>query len=184
MGKRLSIACVVCGLSLLVVLQTAGTLQVGKGYLTKVGPAALRFQTVRAPTLLNLPPLPSEPRDAAVTAVPAAPKESFGLVQSSASAEIPARFFMPSSLWLSQFGGAPPAATPELPETNAATAPDQTDFAPPASDLLIFTPEMLVDYFKPVLAGTNATNVMVLVPMGFTPPFPAAPGSSATYRTP
>ena len=101
----------------------------------------------------------------------------------SAPADIPARFFMPSTLWLNQFSGSSNPQAAVLADTNAP--PNAMDWASPASDLLVVTPEMLFDYFRSVPAGTNAANVMVLVPMDFTPAFPpGAPSSSATYRTP
>jgi hypothetical protein len=55
----------------------------------------------------------------------------------------------------------------------------------PASDLLVITPQMLVDYFKPGQSPTNAANVSVLVPVGFTPAIPATtPASDAADATP
>jgi hypothetical protein len=63
--------------------------------------------------------------------------------------------------------------------TNSPAAPA------PASDLLIITPQMLVDYFKPGQSPTNAANASVLEPVGFTPAIPSAPpASDAAFATP
>jgi hypothetical protein len=51
--------------------------------------------------------------------------------------------------------------------------------------LLVVTPEMLVDYFKPNNNATNAANIHVLAPVNFTPPASASmPSSQAIYRSP
>lgn len=70
-----------------------------------------------------------------------------------------------------------PPSTPASPEIATAAS---------ASDLLVVTPQMLVDYFKPSRATTNSAGTAIFVPLGFTPPAPMAvtpPSSSATYRT-
>lgn len=54
-----------------------------------------------------------------------------------------------------------------------------------ANDLLVVTPEMLVDYFKPNQTNgtvTNTDDVRVLAPVDFTPPTSvASPSSKAIY---
>ena len=97
-----------------------------------------------------------------------------------------------------------PSETPTIPDSNVVTPPlvvepvsipvalppenlstNSMVQTHPANNLLVVTPEMLVDYFKPNNKATNATNVRVLVPVNFTPPASASiPSSQATYRTP
>jgi len=57
---------------------------------------------------------------------------------------------------------------------------------PAASDMLVVSPQMLTEFFKPVAEGTNAVGTVVVpvgVPIGFTPPS-AKPSSRATYHSP
>jgi hypothetical protein len=73
------------------------------------------------------------------------------------------------------------ASIPSLPENLSTNLTAETR---PANDLLVVTPEMLVDYFKPGGDATNQTNVRVLAPVGFTPPPSAAsPSSQAIYQS-
>ena len=56
--------------------------------------------------------------------------------------------------------------------------------SPAASDMLVVSPQMLTEYFKPGPDGTNsATTVILPVAVGFTPPS-AKPTSRATYNSP
>ncbi|MBI5385973.1 MAG: hypothetical protein HZA90_14945 [Verrucomicrobia bacterium] len=49
---------------------------------------------------------------------------------------------------------------------------------------VVVTPQMLLNYFRPGPAGTNA-GVSALVPLPFVPPTPRMlPSSSATYKSP
>ena len=77
-----------------------------------------------------------------------------------------------------------PAKTPvPLPTENLST--NSTVQTRSANEMLMVTPEMLVDYFKPNNNATNAANVHVLVPVNFTPPASASmPSSQAIYRNP
>jgi hypothetical protein len=77
-----------------------------------------------------------------------------------------------------------PAKTPvPLPTENLST--NSTVQAKSANELLLVTPEMLVDYFKPNHNATNAANVRVLAPVNFTPPASASmPSSQASYISP
>ncbi|MGO8766844.1 MAG: hypothetical protein ACLQSR_17135 [Limisphaerales bacterium] len=74
-----------------------------------------------------------------------------------------------------------PASTTSSPEnlSTNAIAP-----ASSANDLLVVTPEMLVDYFKQNGGSTNSNNVRVAAPVDFTPPPPASnPSSQAIYQS-
>lgn len=97
-----------------------------------------------------------------------------------------------------------PSVTSTIPVNNVAAPqpviePANTPVPPPsenlatnsvvqtrsANDLLVVTPEMLVDYFKPNHNATNAANVRVLAPVDFTPPASGSiPSSQAIYRSP
>lgn len=53
----------------------------------------------------------------------------------------------------------------------------------PASDLLTVTPQMFIEYLKPV-SETNQTEIVVPADVQFTPPTPDVPaGSRAIYKT-
>ena len=57
----------------------------------------------------------------------------------------------------------------------------------PASEMLFVTPQMLVEFFKPLPGSTNAGPVRVIVPVdiGFQPPLgQPTPSSQAIYRSP
>ncbi|HZL42456.1 MAG TPA: hypothetical protein VFD66_04175 [Verrucomicrobiae bacterium] len=101
---------------------------------------------------------------------------------SGSSTGIPAELLAPYAMWWSRFAGtnsveSMPAGNPGFP-TNSFVG------IPPASDLLPVSPEMLVEYFKPVQGPTNSASATVMVPLGFTPAAPPARGSSAVYRSP
>jgi hypothetical protein len=56
--------------------------------------------------------------------------------------------------------------------------------SPAANDLLVITPQMLVEYFKPMSGTTNGSGAAVIVPVTFTPATPTAqPSSKAIYKT-
>jgi hypothetical protein len=77
-----------------------------------------------------------------------------------------------------------PAATSN-PALSTTTDPQiSSNPKPPASDLLVVSPQMLTEYFKPVGEGTNSQGTVVVpVPVGFTPPS-VTPPSRATYNRP
>lgn len=79
-----------------------------------------------------------------------------------------------------------------LPDPLPGSAPSAstgatTNTVGPASEMLIVTPQMLVDFFKPLPGLSNAAPVRVIVPVdiGFQPPLvQPAPSSQAIYRSP
>ena len=81
--------------------------------------------------------------------------------------------------------------SPTVPPTHTGihTTTDPQDSSAPtpsASDMLVVSPQMLTEYFKPVADGTNSAGTVVVpvtVPVGFTPPS-ATPPSRATYHSP
>ena len=54
-----------------------------------------------------------------------------------------------------------------------------------ANDMLVVTPQMLINYFKPGVMSTNSANTTVVVPVGFRPPGSTPPpASQAIYKSP
>lgn len=169
------------GFALATALGLATTNAQVSGYLAKGGPAALRFQTVHPQNLSILPPLPK----------PDVKVDRTSPAKNTATAQPPLiSVSNPGPVWTPPFAN--PVAT--VPNTLAAYSllPPQnfgvTNPAAPgstANDLLNITPQMLVEYFRPVNGAPNSAGVSVYVPVPFTPATPAAPGpsSSATYRT-
>jgi hypothetical protein len=136
-------------------------------YLQQIGPTPLRFSLATASLSFVLPP-------SLTTA--AAPTNS-----PSSSAKVTSK-------------GTDGLVGPHVPNsgstnafvTSATSAPSPDDSAPSASasDMLVVSPQMLTEYFKPDPIGTNsASTVVVPVPVGFTPPS-VKPASQATYRSP
>ncbi len=164
------------------------------GYLPRTGPVPLRFESeATPPPPLVLPPLLMEdapPAPVVESAAVTPPPENLGpapLPTPPSAGETNSIVATPetpptdaSAATLDQlFGGAKsnPAALPEptpSPATQATTA----------SEMLVVTPQMLIEYFKPQAAGTpQAAGVSAFVPVGFAPPTSGtAPASQATYR--
>jgi hypothetical protein len=139
----------------------------GGAYLPLAGPPPLRFETaMRHGKIFSwIPPVPP----------PAA------AVETNLPPEI-------STIPVNKAVSPPPAnesngvSAPLPPENLSTNSAPQTRSA---NDLLVVTPEMLVDYFKPNNAATNSTNVRVLAPVNFTPPASAStPSSQAIYLSP
>jgi hypothetical protein len=151
-----------------------------EGYLAKVGPTPLRFQALRVEGAIPLPPLPVEPEIRADNAESAqsAGNEAVG----SSSTKIPAELLAPYAMWWSRFAGTNNAES--IPSGNPGFLSNSIVGVPPASDLLPVSPEMLVEYFKPVQGPTNSASATVMVPLDFTPAAPPTRGSSAIYRSP
>jgi len=189
MGNSNSTSWVPSGIALAVAggIGVAGALWAkGESYLPKAGPPPLRYQASRAANPPSLPPLPSEDSKPADRDHPEAAPVSLAPFRNPESTRLPAELF-PSGLWLSQLAapgsrlGSP--GVPESIEEMSHVAASAT-----ASDLLGVSPEMLIDYFKPVPAGpasTNAPPAVIVVPVQFMPATPpASPGSTATYHAP
>jgi hypothetical protein len=147
------------------VLSAAQSTHGHSAYLQQIGPPPLRFAIGAAMFSFNLP---LELRDR---------------VSPTNSTEIAAT--KPASTATNSLALA--TASPS-PSTNAFTIPplpeprDTTLPVPTASDMLVISPQMLTEYFKPGPDGTNSPNtVIVPVPVGFTPPL-ATPSSKATYK--
>jgi hypothetical protein len=145
-----------------------GPLAWGAAYLPLVGPPPLRFEraTAGAKTISWTPPALAPQTVAVETNSP------------SITYSIPANNVVQTPPEIK------PVSVPvPLPPENLST--NSTDQTRSANDLLVVTPEMLVDYFKPNNNATNANDVRVLVPVNFTPPASASiPSSQAIYRSP
>jgi len=140
-------------------------------YLKQTGPSALRFSIATAvPMSFALPAALVEPqKHTNATEIVTAATTS---AQTNAPAEV---------LTSSPATNAQPAFSgPEAPGKPAPTTP--------ASEMLVVSPQMLTEFFKPVADGTNSANTVIVpvttpVPVGFTPPL-VKPSSRATYNTP
>ena len=154
------------------------------GYLTSVGPAPFRFESP-PPEQENtiLPPLSTIGNDT-------------GSDQASSHA-----FFSPIVIQTPDITRVGPALSHYL-SPYCLTTGDSTDWqdvmtyevghssettrasSPSANDLLVVTPQMLVNYFKPS-KSTNGPGTSVFLPVGFNPsanPTPP-PSSQATYQS-
>lgn len=183
MGTRTSTRWILVGIALIASSRIAGSSGAnGDGYLPRVGPTPLRYYIVRASEPLALPPMASEDGVPGDVPAPLSTGGDFTPFRRSAFVGSPNDSSWPSPLWLSRFAGWNGLDSP--PPFGAAVVTNATFVPFPASDLLAMTPDMLADYFKPVQFPTNTANVMILVPVGFTPATPAASGSTATYKSP
>jgi hypothetical protein len=144
------------------------------GYLALLGPAPLRFQETPPPALhVALPPLAMTNEVPREVSPPAAPPVPCPAAPPADTAVDPFEWS-----WLStdpsEAPGTAPAAAPDL-----WPAPPEP---PPATAPTLITPQMLLEYFQPLRAGTNGPATLS-VPVQFYPPTPLpAPSSRATYR--
>jgi len=140
-------------------------------YLTQIGPSPLRFSVASAiPASFVLPAALVEPKkttnntEIAVSLTNSTPTNTVAAVPTSTPTP----------------NAQPSVSSPESPAKPAPT--------PSASEMLVVSPQMLTEYFKPVADGTNSQSTVIVpvttpVPVGFTPPS-AKPPSRATYNTP
>ena len=155
------------GIALAVLLSLVCQPASGGAYLPSIGPARLRFEAAAIPEKVFswVSPVADKPAAAAGTNRPpeisVAPTKTDGAI----------------TLIDSKTG----ETVPSLPENLSTILTKETHSA---NDMLVVTPEMLVDYFKPGADATNQTNVRVVAPVGFMPPPSAAsPSSQAIYRS-
>jgi hypothetical protein len=141
-------------------------------YLTQTGPPPLRFALTMANWApFTLPPSLSE-HHAATNATEIATNK-VDVSETNAFA-----FYRPSLPVVTN--------TPNVSTTITATAesPNEPALTPSASDMLVVSPQMLTEYFKPGPDGTNSgsgSGLILPVAVGFTPPS-AKPSSQATYK--
>lgn len=136
-------------------------------YLPASGPSPLRFEVAMARTFRFPAPKPVVTK----TNAPAAPVETSTEVPSPVAPVEP----VPAQVETAEVQPLP-IGDPVEPLNQRASAP--------ASDMLMVTPQMLVEYLKPTPGVTNS-NVSVLVPFTFKPPLEKTPtpSSRATYKT-
>jgi hypothetical protein len=142
-------------------------------YLPRVGPAPLRFQKPRLAKPLALPPLARD------DGLPEGSAKTSSIANSALT--IDPNFFPNISLQPTQFSGAP-LKTVNGDSTHSASGNSVTNSpgGTTANDLLIVSPQMLLDYFRPI---DGWTNTAVVAPVPFMPAIPAPPSSSALYKT-
>jgi hypothetical protein len=142
----------------------------GGAYLPLIGPPPLRFQMAlhQKNKFVWTSPAVNQPAITALTG----PQAVISTNLSVNVASVPPPNTQPNVVV--------PSQTENL-FTNSTVQPKQ------ANELLVVTPEMLVDYFKPNSADGTATNsntVRVLAPVNFTPPASASiPSSQAVYQS-
>ena len=154
---------------LLASMALMGPLALGAGYLPLVGPPPLRFEKVAEPRIFSWAPAVLVP--VASTPPPVAVETNFQPVTST----VPANNVISSPAPIEP-ASVPPRSPPENLSTNSMVQ------SRPANDLLVVTPEMLVDYFKPNRDAAKVADVHVLAPVNFTPPASVSnPSSQAIY---
>lgn len=141
-----------------------GASAAGPGYLPTVGPPALRFAPPPPPPPAVPAPLPPlaviEPRPVLPPPEPSPP-----LAESTNTTVEP--------MFLDPFAVPPVAEAIATPLTNVIV------LLPPEPPT--FAPQMFMRYF--IGGATNAAGVSILSPVGFVPPLPPPPSSSATFQT-
>ena len=188
MPKINSIIRLSCWIAAVITVATAGArADDSQCYLPTVGPTSLRFQKVQVFKPLKVPPLSME--NASLTDETGAPEKMSNPLSPSGLNDIPARYFLPTTLWLNRLSGqgeieSTPGADIYYSASNPSTNSQPT--IAPASDLLNISPQMLAEYFKPGQPlRSKGANTSVYVPVDFKPATPTVtPPSSATYNSP
>jgi hypothetical protein len=186
MGMNSSKTWVLGGIAMVVSLGIAESSSLSEaGYLPKTGPTSLRFQIGRGSQPLDLPPLAmDDPDPSAVTAMPQKSLDPIP-VEKYTAASLPPQTenYLPWMPWFYPLSGM--SYPPPLPAPSIGAPTNTPPVSLPASDLLSITPQMLVEYFRPLQFGTNAAGASALGPVGFLPATPAPPVvSSNSFETP
>jgi len=146
-------------------LMIASTANAGSAYLPATGPTPLRFEIamIRPVTFLPVSTASVDPK-----------KEEAPITPAETATNLPETI----ADIVSQ-AAATPAPLADDSSANSLSAHSV------AENMLIITPQMLSEYFKPFGNGTNLAGVSVLLPMpvGFTPPMEKDRATSrATYK--
>jgi len=144
------------------------TARASDAYLPLIGPPPMRFEVALAKTFVY-------------TRAKAVVEETKPLAIASTNAVVE----LPNVSVPEPVTNAVSEILPSVPD-NETVAPVFTPPYSPAAEMLLITPQMLAEYFKPAPGATNAAGVSVFVPvqLGFTPPTEKTPPSSrATYKT-
>jgi Predicted membrane protein len=145
------------------------------GYLAKTGPAPMRFQVIKPPPI-NLAELAkaheNPPVEPSVEAVPAVAEVS--------PVEPPPTPVAPPIEMAAPIEAPLETLLPKPAEPVVETKPEP----PAANEMLVISPQMILEFLRAGSHSTNGTGVSTLVPVSFTPPTPApAQSSRAVYRT-
>ncbi|HWD93814.1 MAG TPA: hypothetical protein VG938_15850 [Verrucomicrobiae bacterium] len=139
-------------------------------YLRKIGPSPLRFSLATASFSFALPQMLRE--QSAVTNSPEAE-----VANPSDTNVVASQLPLPSAT-----NNVPDLTNPNLPKNPLPGAS--------ASDLLVVSPQMLTEFFKPGTNGTNSPGATAVpaptapvAPIGFTPPLVMPPSSQAIYKS-
>jgi hypothetical protein len=136
-------------------------------YLKQIGPSPLRFSLATATFSFALPPVLIE--RPAMTNSPEIAVVKANSVDTNAVAV--------------QAAPISPLPANNIPAISNPILPNNSTPRPSASDLLVVSPQMLTEFFKPGLDGTNSPSAVVVpVPVGFTPPS-VTPSSQAIYKS-
>jgi hypothetical protein len=139
----------------------AGTEARAVDYLARVGPPALRFETVPEHPVVS----------AAKMLTPEIIKEITTAASKGDATNLPASTPPPSSV----------ATMAVIPDQPANAGKDISVLTPAAGDDSVVTTEMLADFLKPAAGGTV---IVPLKKLGFTPPTkPAVEPSRAVYKS-
>lgn len=191
MGRRGSLLATLCGV--FCAAAWGGAAQ-ASGYLQVAGPVPLRFLAEPIPgepyllpplSLTDVTPMPpEEPASApAATNIATAPiAEEEPTVPLPKPPEPPSADVTAAALEnLFSGANANPLGIP-APQNPAPLTPDSQQ---KASDMLVVTPQMLIEYFKPGRVATNGVGASIFVPVGFRPPEAVlpSPSSKATYHS-
>lgn len=175
MSARISATGRTAGVWLAALMAMATAVDAGSAYLPVIGPTPLRFEAAMTRAFDF-----SSVGKAAVVPPPkteAAPK---WMEPAHGSTNTTTTVVSSTESNGSILSVAVPTPLPEEP-----AAPAEFVAPHPADNLLVITPQMLAEYFKPFPGATNAAGVSVFLPVqvGFTPPTDKAPvASRATYK--
>jgi hypothetical protein len=142
-------------------------------YLAKTGPAPLRFSLPMVNVGAFTLPLALSAKPLSTNSTAIADVKTNSVEPAVTTAENPPK----------------PAPTVDFPpNTPGDSQNNPPNPAPPpvaASDLLVVSPQMLTEFFKPGPGGSNSVIVPVVLPsaVGFTPPT-EKPSSQAIYKSP
>ena len=159
MNKQVNMRWFIRFTALLLGIETAAA-----GYLSSVGPSALRFQQPRTSktAMAVLPPLPAVITNSASAAMPQTATLAPAIPQQESNRSTNNSITVQSS---------PSPALPLLPE--AAT-----------NDVLV-TPQMLLQFFTQKSGHSSGGETSVVLPMNFVPPQTTyRPSSTASYESP
>ena len=204
MGTRFSRIWLLCAAGFTALFGGAVTLEAdGAAYLAVVGPCPLRYQPPQITQPLYLPPLvmqdPAAPRiiGSYTNNITGPPEVLTAVSPDPAPPQYTPFDYSPfggawvnSLVGLSAYNSLLPKATEPAPipavvdyRSNAAPAVPTASAASSAPPMMVVTPQMLVDYFKPGRPATNSPSAGGSGPVGFTPA-PPPPTSNASHRSP